>query len=505
MKSVQYKGLIFNVESSGMPHQGKNKNIHACIYYAPSKKVKCIRTEAGDIDTLNDRIQNKVLPAMYKRAVDWERQRSSDGASAEITLPLFWAVWRNSIKDNNNWSDETYKKYAQEIDKAFEKLPDVPLQNLTLENIIEAANLTVFGTALIDGKTQTLSKRYKRLLTNISLIFDQAVFGGYFSHNPISKFAEQIKTPTSDVSIISRAFGKHNLGTDAEKQIFSIICNGLQKNGLLMGTALMLFTGISAEEACALQFKDITATSWIGETVNVLAISKAYRKQGGKVKFDDLLPEPTSYRLIPMHHQLESLYLQYRDITEKRLKQTTSKDLENVFLVRQGERIKGGCAPEQLETTNRKIMHEAGVKQIEAIPLPQDRPVSIPMYYNTLLRKNFEFHLEDGIGFSIDEINNLLGRGLTSTDSQHYRDWASEACLLNLKRKIDRWHIANEDECPIVESKNGEDHTITCVDTGSNSISLLLHCIPAESGHCTITIRSKKGSDIACSLIVNEK
>lgn len=302
------------------------------------------------------------------------------------------------------------------------------MASFVLEDFIKAAVKTVTGKETMEGSTVSEKKKYREIFNVLVPVLDAACMRGYFHSNPVKKYYELLKAPKDHMASIRAEGRKNELDKLAETKLYERIVAGMYKEGMLFGVALMLFEGLKAEEVCALRFKDVTSLYSMRTNMKALNISK---RRDSDAKNDQYMDEPIMIRRIPMHWQLEELYNTWLEISRERLDKTTQDDMQEVYLVRKGMRIKGGVKPGELKAFAKKLFEELGISTYNEITSADGNKTSVNTPPDRLLRYNVEAHLKSN-GCTIDEINNLLGRAMTTTDGRHYRDWASDWCLRNL-------------------------------------------------------------------------
>jgi len=420
------------------------------------------------------------------------------GSFQMMEFPMFLYLYWEDVASLKGWKISTKKHKEKTLRNYLLYLSQKPLASFTLEDFIKAAVMAVTGKETMEGSTVSEKKKYREIFNVLVPVLDAACMRGYFHSNPVKKYYELLKTPKDHMASIRAESRKNELDILAEIKLYERIVAGMYKEGMLFGVALMLFEGLKAEEVCALRFKDVTSLYSMRTNMKALNISK---RRDSDAKNDQYMDEPIMIRRIPMHRQLEDLYKIWLEISRERLDKTTRNDLQEVYLVRKGMQIKGGVKPRELKAFAKKLFEELGISTYNEITSADGSETSVNTPPDRLMRYNFEHHLKIN-GCTIDERNNLLGRAMTTTDGRHYRDWASDWCLRNLKSKIDRWSIGSG----TVEKEGFVNKTTPIIeDTGNRLAKASADVIAEKEGDYTIIITSKKGVNVEMTLVRKEQ
>ena len=490
-QTIKYRGLEFNLQSSG--NAQADGRYHAELTFKMGNETISRKYSSKTLEGLERRHEEKkasLFNCIAKKG--WTGIQENMAVEQAIDLPLFYAVWREDIISYMGRAESTINRKEADLLKLFDHLAAKPLAYLTLDDFIEAAAKVICGTDTIKDATPQQMGKYKTLLQTLCLVLDRATILGFFYSNPVSEYVELIKIPADVAANIKESQDMHSLEEGQEEWLYRFISYGLPKEGLMFGAALLLLEGIEIETACELKFKDIISLKHIKEPMRVLRIAPQYKGDG---KED--MPDPQRARRLPMHWQMDRLFEEWMHLTEKRIKDRGFKDeLKDVYLVRKGERIKGGVTPAELRAFLKTLFNECGIAARQDISLPGEKKVEFKLNCAKYLRSNFEQHMVK-CGTTEDEINILMGRTANTTDARHYRDWNSDLCLLNLKAKMDRWSIHSDSYRPgDLTLNNG----LEVIDTGNRHVKMSAQLIAEESGKYRIRIKSKKGMNVAVTL-----
>jgi len=489
-QTIKYRGLEFNLQSSG--NAQADGRYHAELTFKMGNKTISKKYSSKTLEGLERRHEEKKA-SLFDSVAKVSRAAIQENASSRkgVTLPLLYAAWREEIGAEAGWKPTTLARKETGLYKTFDQLGRKPIRELTFDDFVQTAAQVACGKSTIKDATIEQMKKYKELLQFLCMILDIATIADFYYENPIREYVEQIKTPTDERSSLKKEFDAHSIEPWEERKLYKCIMEGLDKNGLMFGAALVLFEGIEVKEACELRFRDIIRFRWLDEPMYVLRIMG----KGRKNKLE--LAEQKKIRRMPMHRQLAELYEEWKNITEKRLKEKKSgTELKDAHLVRRGQNLTKGVEPELLRAFLKELFEECGIKAPEDITLADGEKVTFRFDCARYLRRNFEQHLLD-CGATDDEVNVLMGRAAKTTDARYYRDWNSDLCLLNLKLKMDRWSIDSEKYCA-GDLTGG--NSLSVSDTGNTPQIMSAQLIAEQEGVHRIIIRSKKGMDLSVSL-----
>ena len=194
----------------------------------------------------------------------------------------------------------------------------------------------------------------------------------------------------------------------------------------MFGAALVLFEGIEIKEACELRFRDIVRVRWLAEPMYVLLITGKHRNN----KLE--LTEQKKIRRMPMHRQLAELYEEWKDITKTRLKEKKSGiELKDAYLVRRGQNLTKGVAPELLRAFLKELFEECGIKAPEDIACKSLYVLADSEYNTTEDLKGTAISTPNGIGKSDYNITALLldADGINYKTDVELIQVSSDACV----------------------------------------------------------------------------
>ena len=138
-----------------------------------------------------------------------------------------------------------------------------------------------------------------------------SVRGGCSGDNPITVYLEGKKTKKEYAPIVKDHFRPGAINRIEQKKIMEIIESHINDYGQYLGVALMFMAGLSANEACAIDFKNLHNDNGITS----LLIQRQYVKRKGQKKahFEDL-DSVNAIRAIPAADVLMALINKRRQI-----------------------------------------------------------------------------------------------------------------------------------------------------------------------------------------------
>lgn len=492
-------GREYKLQSSWQPR--KDGRYHATLIL----ELCGVRSEKTITSKYKEKIESRlpaIGAALFNSVVIELKEKDANATFSKglsmLDFPVFLDLYWEDVAALKGWAKSTKNNKERILRNYLLYLPRKPLAGFTLEDFIKAAVMAVTGKETMEGSTVSQKKKYREIFMILVPVLDAACLRGYFHSNPVKKYYEFLKAPKDHVASIRENNRKRELDTLAETKLYERIAAGMYKEGMLFGVALMLFEGLTADEACALKFKDVTSLYYMRTNMKALNICK---RREPDAKNDQYMDEPIMIRRIPMHRQLEDLYKTWLEISRERLDKTTRNDLQEVYLVRKGMQIKGGIKPKELKAFTRKLFEELDIFTCNEITLTDGSKTSVNTSPDRLMRDSFEQHLKIN-GCTADERNNLLGLAMTTTDSKYYRDWSSDWCLRNLKSKIDRWSIGSG----AAEKEGFVNKSTPIIEDTGNRLAKVSADITAETeGDYTIIITSKKGVNVEVTLVRKEQ
>lgn len=294
----------------------------------------------------------------------------------------------------------------------------------------------------------------------VKYMFNLSLRRGFIQKN-VFKDAQKQRIETRFINAHMR---KKTLTNEEEIRIFRYLAkdeNSRYQDPRSFGAMLMLLTGLTAAEVCALKFEDLHNSSHLTSIMPkgnfeipeddkdyVFIITKLYNKIGSKLSINDITTSPTKCRIIPIStmcqqqikNRCEYLHEKYHEI----------KDIGKLPLVCESrdvpKHITTHCNPDNLRKyIKNTVLPKVNIKP-ECLYIPAKNADGkgsrfILTLNLSLLRSNFEYRAKHICGMSDGEINYMLGRKCNDVDSKHYREFREVYNQQVLRQKLARWQI----------------------------------------------------------------
>jgi integrase len=313
---------------------------------------------------------------------------------------------------------------------------------------------------------------YDKCMRILKIGFQYFVNKGKIKKNPLKEFSVHI----DQEAVIRRHLTKKSLTLSEEQLIFNELCVDNYINPMSFGMTLMLLTGMTLHEVCALKFGDVMPFSVLmsklpegefeipqDENDYVIIISRVYRRIADVFQITEMVESKSTFRIIPISRMCKKIielrcnYLVSQNIGVKKL--------ADMPMVCKGDNSPAGileyCNPDTLSKFVKKFMLKSNIQQ-QDLYLPIQKYVSGKTKQgitnlelalnNRLLRTNFEYRAKYVCKLTDSEINYLLGRMCQDVTSKHYREFREIFNQHVLLQKLDRWIING-----FQEKKNTQD------------------------------------------------
>lgn len=485
-----YKDLVF-LASVSKDRPRANGYYVAALRYEYHGAVLIKRyAERKDKEKLELHIQTEVLPEMYYETSMLIKE-SGDIGESYLRIGLFWEMFKEDIAERYHWNAKTTRALKEtRLIRILPLLFDKPMRELTLEDYLYAVDIA----AQEIGSTESGWKLESYVL--LSRLTNTAYMRGICDDDPLDGYVQQIHSSRNPIAEIRDHFKINHLSDNQEQNVYRQICENVEKEGLFLGIALMLFAGLSTGESCALRASDLR-TSTIFPEIQHVCISKVCRRKKTKdarviLTNDDLLDSANAYRLIPVHPLLAGL-LEKKSEMNKASRRSIGDDF---FIVTKGDNVRNQADPEDLRRLHDQIMNNVNIYGSFDVKSPNtSNNQTIRINPPSILRDNFIFQL-NSLGMTENEILYLTGRKMRTTASKHYRDWASDYTQLSLYKKLLRWQWADR---TISDNTNYTETEKAVISAGQTEI--LEEIIPNQPVTARITLRNNTAEASAKSKI----
>lgn len=211
-------------------------------------------------------------------------------------------------------------------------------------------------------------------------------------------------------------------------------------DGLLIGVAIRLFTGMMSREVRALQWNDFEATVDCSGKYH-LVISKALDREDKKL-YQAALDDSINYRFVPVAPPLDKMLLLYRDRMREKLG-LNGKELGSRYIVTNTEgTCMTPCRFDRLKGASKKMIEAIGINPL-LMDFPNEKGESRTVDLNgkrvDLFRSNFKSRMHFDCLMSQGERNFVIGDSMPNTLMNNYLDLNAPMGQCIMTGKMERW------------------------------------------------------------------
>lgn len=212
----------------------------------------------------------------------------------------------------------------------------------------------------------------------------------------------------------------------------------------VLGTAIRMFTGMSAREVCALQWKHFVPVEDLG--FSQLIINRVL-SPSGKTIVNAPYRDKYTHRKIPCCSLLERMLRRRKEYLMERYG-FTEEGLTNEPIILKSEyrrdRMTGEiCPPERVNQTSRAILAHAAFERKDIWIMDQEEPYTVDLsrYMGDRFRANLSLKAIFACLLTEGEFFHIAGLKPFRTLDRHYIDYNDPVMQEMIKQKLDRWTL----------------------------------------------------------------
>lgn len=367
--------------------------------------------------------QERAIEAVAARRQEEAERRAEEEARAEresaIKLVDYVASYVDGLERNDIVEPSTIMGYRKEVKTISNTLPNMPLDEFTMEQATE-------------WQTQ-LSQRYafstvKKIRNLLRAALQQAVECGLIDRNPVL-----VVRRTRHERISDRTKAKDNYLDKENRTILLDELDRMEDTPVTTAARLALYAGLRRGEVCALAWRDIDFSE------QTIRVSHAIGNSEGGV-YMKRQKNDAEDRLIPMHPELVSALVRWRR-AQKEQAFLVGAGIDYTFVV--GDPTKEIKATYYRDRDPEKpdgILNPTSLlRQWQAIAqASRARGVlgKKPTFHN--LRHTFASYLANEGDVPIEELAKLMGHANTNTTKRYYVAKDEKAQLAKSRKALEK-------------------------------------------------------------------
>ena len=194
-----------------------------------------------------------------------------------------------------------------------------------------------------------------------------------------------------------------------------------------LGILVRMMTGISTAELKSLRWSDVIEIAGYGDSFYALQVFRRTDLEGAKTQN---LPSPENVRIIPLGRKVGEMVKTFRG----------GRDSQQMIMSEDGSKpISNSKVAKKMNAYFGKLgLDDNHVKQI-SISIPDDKEgfseCILTKYGGDILRENYRYWSTKAAGFSVDEIDAILGISRFTTLGRFYVDFNADQTLLYMHVK----------------------------------------------------------------------
>ncbi len=206
--------------------------------------------------------------------------------------------------------------------------------------------------------------------------------------------------------------------------------------------AVRFFTGMAIREVCALKWSDICIIDDLD--IWQIRVTK-FLNDKGHITTHAERENWKRFRLVPVSKTLQSLLKKrYEYLIGKGINAEVINDLPIVMdkeVYKKLDERKLYCKPTKGADYCRRLLKQANLPELWVVLPDEERELKTDLYkYNgDIFLSNIKMHLNHDCGFTLGELNYMVGIEPPDTFSKHYCDFSSDLLQYEMVKKMFRW------------------------------------------------------------------
>lgn len=362
-----------------------------------------------------------MIDTLYSQYTDQLLRWMQTGGYHDAPLSVYFELRKDEIRRRRRWAgraNDYTKLWDNKLSKAIGAM-----------SIADVGSRDKMATAMDNLTRRSARQEYTEEERMCWVVVDDILWmmvqDGILPTNPIAdKAGKHHKALTQNALANLR---RNSLSQEEAMSMLSDCLDRMQSDGHYAAAAVRLLTGMTVYEVAALNCGDWRA----GIYVTWIEVTKAYKQvRGAEPVLTNILDSSNAYRCIPCSFVLERLLA--RQLVTRNCNDSTAP----LFVDTGGSRI----TPESLKAVEKalKLAHISIDSPLRTSS--RGKRFDGTLKWSDTLRGAAAHNYRYCAHLTTPEASCLLGIRRQTTFGERYVDWCSEPVLMQIKRKVDRWH-----------------------------------------------------------------